>query len=151
MELASESKVDEYCLMLCLVDESEVISVYVASDQEMLKGCLPQLTSERHKSSFNWIVARCATWFPLSFLELKTNWFPCRNGSPCTTAQSWNVLNMHCSSIWPQEFQNVSGGICCCRRWPVNTDSSKSDDPEDGFGQGATPKCYGCQYWGSMQ
>ena len=60
VESEGESDLDEYCLTLHSVDESQVVRVHVASDLELLKSCLLQLTSKTHQLSFNWIVAQHA-------------------------------------------------------------------------------------------
>ena len=60
LESESDSELDEYCLTLHSVDESQVIRVHVASDLEYVKKCLLQLTWEIQQLIFNWIVAPCA-------------------------------------------------------------------------------------------
>ena len=60
VESESESELDEHCLTLHSVEESQVVRVHVASDLEYVKNCLLQLTSKIHQLSFNWIVAQHA-------------------------------------------------------------------------------------------
>ena len=60
VESENESELDEHCLTLHSVEESQVVRVHVASDLEYVKNCLLQLTSKTHQLSFNWIVAQHA-------------------------------------------------------------------------------------------
>ena len=90
VESDSESELNEYCLMLRSVDESEVIRIYAASNQEYAKKLFVTINVGNTLVKFQ--LNNGATWnlIPAKFLRPKVELFNFLRGNypQCTTTKS---------------------------------------------------------------
>ena len=78
VESESESEVDEYCLTLSSVDQSEVISVHVASDQEYSKNLFATINVGTTPVKFQLDSGAACNLIPSKFLGTEEKLTPTR-------------------------------------------------------------------------
>ena len=78
VESESESEIDEYCLTLHSVDESQVVRVHVASDLEYAKKLFATINVEKTPVKFQLDSGATCNLIPAKFLRTEAELFPTR-------------------------------------------------------------------------